>query len=158
MKHLVFLFVLLLSSAVHAQDSGIVTIPPGDDLIIRMDKGEEAPYDGQLFSTDTALRWGFWLQQYRLRLKLDVGTAEKKCKVHLEFKDKELQIEKSRYAAVEEDLEARLVRSEQHSLEWQDEAMNPSFFRTFEFGLLVGVVITGAVSAAIAWAVNQKGG
>lgn len=156
MKHLVFLFALLLSSVVHAQDSGIVTIPPGDDLIIQMDKGEPAPYGGQLFSTDTALRWGFWLQQYRLRLKLDVETAENKCKVQLEYKDKELQIEKSRAAAMEEDLEARLVRSEEHSLKWQDEATNPSFFKTFEFGLLVGVVVTGAVSAAIAWAVGQQ--
>ena len=156
MKHLVFLFALLLSSAVHAQDSGIVTIPPGDDLIIQMDKGEPAPYGGQLFSTDTALRWGFWLQQYRLRLKLDVETAEKKCKVQLEYKDRELQIEKARALAMEKDLETRLVRSEEHSLKWQDEAMNPPFFKTFEFGLLVGVVVTGVTSAVLAWVLNQK--
>ena len=156
MKHLVFLFALLLSSAVHAQDSGIVTIPPGDDVIIQMGKGEPAPYDGQLFSTDTALRWSFWLQQYKLRLKLDVESAEKRCKVHLDFKDKELKIEKTRAAVIEGDLEKRLVRSEEHTLKWQDKAMHPSFFKTFEFGLIVGIVVSGAVTAVVVWAMNQK--
>jgi hypothetical protein len=154
MRWVVLLAVLLFTAVVDAQE--IATIPPGDDVIIKIEKGEPAPYRGHLYGVDTAIRWAFWLQQYKLRLKEDVEKEQRACKIKLDFKEKELRIEKDRATYVEKDLMTRLTRSEKHSLKWQDKAMHPSFFKTFEFGLIVGVAVTGAVSAALAWALNQK--
>lgn len=158
MKLLLFLFVLLLSSAAQAQDSGIVTIPPGDDVIIDLGKGEPAPYPGQLFNDATAMRWGFWLQQYRLRLKLDTEKEQKECKVKLDFKDKELRISQHFSNLKIKDLRARVLRTEKRAVEAEDDARNPSFFKTVTFGVIMGMVVTGGITALVAWGINQKGG
>lgn len=155
MRWLILVWVLLCAQVAVAQD--VVTIPEGDDLIIKVEKGEQAPYDGQLFSNDTALRWGFWLQQYKLRLKLDVETEQAKCKAKLDFKDTELKLQIGKYEAIEKSLETRLKRSEERAIKWQDEALNRSFFRSFEFGVIVGVVVSGVVAIAVAWGINQAG-
>lgn len=155
MRWLILVWVLLCAQVAVAQD--VVTIPEGDDLIISMDKGEQAPYAGQLFSNDTALRWGFWLKQYKVRLKLDVETEQSKCKARLDFKDKELQLQIGKYEAIEKSLETRLKRSEERAIKWQEEALDRSFFRSFEFGVIVGVVVSGVVAIAVAWGINQAG-
>jgi hypothetical protein len=153
MRWVMVLVVCLFATVAQAQD--VVTIPEGDDVIISMDKGEPAPYAGQLYSTDTALRWGFWLQQYKFRLKLDVETEQAKCKARLDFKDKELQLQIGKYEAIEKSLETRLKRSEERAIKWQEEALDRSFFRSFEFGVIVGVVVSGVVAIAVAWGINQ---
>lgn len=147
---LVFLVCLFFSSVVQAQD--VITFPPGDDVIIQMNKGEPAPYQGALYNVDTAIRWGYWLQQYKLRLKEDVEAEKRKCKVHLEFKDKELKLEREKNELIIDDLRTRLGRAEEGRLNAEDDARNPSFFKTFEFGLIVGVIVTSATTAMLLWA------
>ena len=156
MKHLIFLFVLLLSSAGHAQDSKIATIPPGEDVIIQLGKGEPAPYRGSLFDVNTSIRWGFWLQQYKLRLKEDVVKEQRACKIKLEYKDKELSITKVHSAAVQKDLQSRVLRTEKRAVAAEDDARNPSFFKTFQWGLIVGLVVSGGTTALIAWGLSKK--
>jgi hypothetical protein len=156
-RPLVFLFVLLLSSAAHADD-GIVTLPPGEDAIAQMDKGDPAPFDGQLFSTDTAMRWGFWLQQYKLKLKADVERERRLSRIKLDYKNTELRIQREHAAAVIRDLQDRLLKTEKRAIEAEDDARNPSFFKTFQWGLIVGLVVTGATTALILWGIGQKEG
>jgi len=152
MRWLLVVFVLSCTSVVSAQD--IVTIPSGDDVIIRIEKGEPAPYDGQLFSTDTAIRWGFWLQQYKLRLKEDVEKEHRACRVKLDYKDKELTLRVTMHKEIERDLTERLKRSEKGRLEAEDDARNPPFWQSFEFGLITGVVISSVVAVLTAWGTN----
>jgi len=152
MYWLIVLCILLFTPAVDAQE--IVTIPPGDDVIISIQKGEPAPYDGQLFSVDTSIRWSFWLQQYKLRLKEDVEKERRDCKIKLDYKDKELTLRVTMHKEIERDLTERLKRSEKGRLEAEDAARNPSFWRSFEFGLITGVVISSVVAVLTAWGTN----
>lgn len=130
--------VLLLSSAAHAQD--IQTLPPGADSIVPLRMGQAAPFDGQLFSTETALRWGFWLQQYKVHLKLDVDTALKTCAVNQASVEKIQDLQLDANQKIQADLQARLLASEKARLVAEDEARNPPWYRSREFGVVTGVV------------------
>lgn len=128
----------------------VAAVPPGDDVITSLAKGQPAPYDGQLFDTDTALRWVNWLQQYQYRLKLDTALEKEQCDIRLNYM-KELQsIEKTRTATIEEDLRERLQTSEKRNIALSNEINNRSFFKSMEFGLLLGVVVTGGTVLAVA--------
>src|SRR5690606_16021630 len=96
MKFKALLVVTLLASNAAAQASPVESIPPGDDHIEPIRKGQPAPYDGQLFDPSTALRWANWLQQYKYRLKLDVEYEQNICKVELEHKSDLLKAEETR--------------------------------------------------------------
>jgi len=148
------LITLLLLLPVQAVAQNIQTIPPGDDTIVSLEKGKPAPFDGQLFSIDTALRWGFWLQQYKLRLREDVELAQKKCEVELTYKTKELEIATKYNDTVEKDLTDRLLKSEKRTIEWQDEALNPPFFKSLTFGVILGTVVTGTIAGLVIWALH----
>lgn len=144
MRHFPLLLILLVSTA-RAQE--IATLPPGDDNIAAVSKGQPAPFTGQLFDTNTALRWGFWLEQYKLHLKLDVDTALKTCAVN-QLHDQQVQaIQLQASQAVEKDLRARLLQSEKDRLAAEEEARNPPWFRTREFGFIIGVVGSAVVVA-----------
>jgi hypothetical protein len=152
MKHLVLVFFLLFPSLVHAQ--AVEAIPPGDDVIEPVQKGSPAPFSGQLFDTMTAMRWGNYLQQYRLRLDVDVKAAEKTCKAELDYDLKIRDIETDRNKKVETDLQQRLLRSEQRNAALQEKLNNPSFFRSMEFGVTLGVVSSVVVAVVTALTVK----
>lgn len=143
---------VLLSSVTCFAEEPITDIPPGDDKIVSVAKEEKAPFSGQLFSSDTALRWANWLQQYKLRLRVDVQKEIEVCKATTDYKDKVVQIEKARAAKVEEDLVDRLQRAETARLTAEEEARNPAWYKTREFGLVLGVLGTGAVFGLSVWA------
>jgi len=146
----VFLLVFLLPSIVCAQ--ALPPIPPGEDRIVPLPKGEKAPYSGQLFDQDTALRWANWLQQYKLRLKEEQKMCSKLSSIELRYQSKLLNIEKRRANAIESDLRARLKRSEEARLQAEHEARNPPWYTTRTFGIIVGVVGTAAIFSASIWA------
>jgi hypothetical protein len=163
MKWAAIFFVLLLSLPIWAQDAEydappIVSIPPGPDKITSLKKGDKAPYDGQLFNIDTAIRWGFWLQQYKYRLAADVKEQRHLCEVEKEFKDTALVVEKTRARTVEKDLRDRLVKSEQARVNAEEDARNPPWYSTVEFGIAIGVISTAAVFALAVWAVDAGTG
>ena len=66
---LLLLLIALTPSRTLASESGIVDIPPGDDVIVPITKGSISPITGQVFESATSLRWANWLQQYRFQLK-----------------------------------------------------------------------------------------
>ena len=155
MKWLVLVVVLLVPSVAQAADDSpppIVTLPPGDDVIKPLAKGKPAPFTGHLFDTDTAMRWGFWLQQYKLRLKVDVDATQKACDIKLDHGKELRMLEANRNERIEGDLRTRLVRSEKGRIGAEYDARNPSFFRSMEFGLVLGVVVTAGGAIAIALA------
>ncbi len=123
----------------------IQAIPPGDDVIVPLRKGQVAPFTGQLFDPNTSLRWGNWLQQYKYRLKWDVTAVQNKCAIEMTYRDSLLLIEKDRAKKVELDLTTRLGRSEQARLNAEEELRNPPWYSTTTFGVVIGAVATAAV-------------
>lgn len=161
MRFLVLLLILLLPGLASAQDAKpkpVETIPPGEDKITPIRKGQLAPYDGQLFDIDTAIRWGFWLQQYKYRLEADALYYQQVCRVETDFQGRKFRIEEERNRKIEEDLNKRLLRSEEARLVAEEEVRNPAWYRTPEFGGVVGVVMTVGVVALAIWAVDAGTG
>ena len=114
--------------------------------------------DGQIFSIDTAIRWGFWLQQYKYRLVADSMRYQQLCWVEKNYRDRKLEIEKVRNEKVERDLRERLHRSERSRLAAEEVARNPSWYRTETFGIIVGVVATGTIFGIAVAAIDASSG
>lgn len=144
--------VLLLTSVVSAQAAPVVvTYPPGDDKIVVVHKGDAAPFTGQLYDDQTALRWAIWLQQYKGRYALDLKAEQDTCAVEQEHSAQVSKIDSDRDAAVNADLTKRLQASEAASAKLQDSLNHPSFFKDPNFWFGVGVItslVTVLVTAA----------
>jgi hypothetical protein len=149
-----FLLVFLFPALLCAQ-TPIQIWPPGEDKITPLKLGEKAPHDGQLFDSATALRWGYAVQQYQLRLKADVELEQKVCAARLTYSGKLLSIEKDRSQLIEKDLRQRLKKSEQARLDAEERARNQAWYSTRTFGIIVGVVSTSAIFALSIWAVDS---
>ena len=123
--------------------------PPGDDQIVPLSTGDRAPFDGQLFSTDSALRWGFRLQTLRLRLDADVVAAVESCAVQTELLTTKLQLAEDRFT-----FDTSLLRDERDRLAAQvvalaqdvAEAQDTPWYRTIEFGIIIGVLGTALLT------------
>lgn len=148
------LVAFLIASTARAEGPLVDTFPPGDDQISVVKKGEAAPYTGQLYSPDTALRWAFWLQQYKLRLKVDVEAEKARTAAELTYRDKVEAAEKAKNDAVQKDLRERLLAAEKARLAAEEEMRNPSWWRTREFGIVIGVVTTAGAVALSIWAID----
>lgn len=149
-----FIPVFLLSLAASAEPPApqVVTYPPGDDNIAVVRKGEAAPYTGQLFDDNTALRWAVWLQQYKARYAIDMQAEQATCKVKLDHADELAAIEHARATSLEADLRQRLKETDGLRLKLEEEARNPGFFKSpgFWFGLGVGTAVVATVATAYA--------
>ena len=121
------------------------TIPPGEDKIVPIELGKPAPFEGQLFENNTALRWANWLRQYKYRLKVDVDEQRQICTIHVQAEHEKLLIE----TAARKDI---MILYERKLAEAQAEKDNPPFYKTFWFGTVVGVVATSAVAGLTLWA------
>lgn len=126
----------------------IQTIPPGKDKIAPIKKGDAAPFDGQLFDNDTALRWGNWLLQYKLRLNLDVEQQKKILGADVELWKHKYEISEKKYETVTLDYQNRLAASESLVAKYRTEIDNPSWYRSPVFGFAMGVVFTGVCFGA----------
>lgn len=132
--------------------------PPGEDQIVPLALRQPAPFEGQLFSTDTAIRWGFRLQRLRLQLEQDVAREREICaaqndlletKLRLAAENQEFQLTTLRDQIAGEhqtilDLTARLA-----------EAEDTPWYRTWTFGLIVGVVVSGALVGLSGWLIHD---
>lgn len=165
----VFLLVFLLPTLVCAQTAPyrapyippapqleLKPIPPGKDIILRVGKGEKVPFDGQLFDNVTALRWGNYLEQYRLRLQLCHQQQQQLSSIDQVYFDAMLASERKASKRVVDDLEARLHRVEDQNAKLQGElSKGPPWYNTRSFGIGIGVVGTVAVVALSAWALSS---
>lgn len=135
------------SASVSTTIPAVIPIPPGKDVIEPIAKGKPAPFDGQIFDNDTALRWANYLEQYKLRLKIDNLYQLKVCEITTKYNDDVLKIEKDKYTTVVTDLEKRLAKAEK-------ERDNPPFYNTPWFGIGLGVVGTLAIIGLAAYGLN----
>jgi hypothetical protein len=149
---LLSLSIILVSSLIEAQP--IQDIPPGEDNITSVRKGQIVPFDGQIFDAATALRWANWLQQLRSRLELDVQKEKDACRVETTHRDTLLAIEHGRSTAVETDVRDRLKRAEESRLKAEEALRSRPFYETVEFGMIMGAVVTAGVFALSVWAVD----
>lgn len=153
-----FVFVFLFPALVSAQKPAPLWTLPGDDKIVVLRKGAEAPFDGQLFSPETALRWSSWLEQYRERLELDVKYATDLAAAEQVYQQAILESERKNHETIRADLQLRLQRSEKARLLAEEAARNPAWYRTREFGLVLGVVSSVAVLGLSVWALEARQG
>ena len=133
----------------------IQTIPPGKDKIVPLGPGDDVPFAGQLFEPATAMRWAFWLQQWKGRYKLDIAHERNLCLARTTYQDTVLEVEKSRATAVEKDLKDRLLRTEQARSDAEYKLNNPGFFQSKGFYYALGVLSTGAILGLGVWATSD---
>ncbi len=138
-----------------AQGQEVVTIPTGPDKIQPLQLKEPAPYPGMLYDYDTALRWGNWLKQYQLRLKLDVQAEQQKCQVRVEAADKVLDLHKQAHKASEEDLRKRVLKLEERNIKLSDELRDRPWYETRTFGIVVGVVGSATLFGLSVYALDR---
>lgn len=119
-----------------AQTPSLQPVPPGNDVIVVVNQGDKAPFTGQLFDQSSAIRWGNYLQQCRVRLVADVELQKKTDDAQIEYWKKVTEIEQNKYTEVVTDYQNRLSKAE-----------NPPFYKTFWFGFIAGT--TAAVLLAV---------
>ena len=120
----------------------VQAIPPGDDTIVSVKQGEPAPFTGQLFENNTAIRWGHYLEQYKYRLTADVALQMKLSQADVDYQKKLLVLEQEKYTKVVAELEAK-------NQALQVQVSDPPFYTRVWFGITVGVVAAfGAVGLA----------
>jgi hypothetical protein len=140
---------LLHAGSVTAQE--LTPIPPGQDKIVPIKKGEPAPFDGQLFDNGTALRWGNWLLQLKTYASVNHDLDQKVCQANTDFLTKKNDLQTEEYKRVTAELQQKLTKA-------QEEAASPPWYRTTTFGVVLGVtgtVIIGMGTAALASAVKK---
>ena len=143
MKRIAAILTLALSlwtSTAHGQD--VMDIPPGEDVIAAVKKGQPAPFDGQIFDINTALRWANWLDQYQAKLKA-VQTKERAlCQSQLEYQAELDLLEIDELKALNIDLKERLKRSETAKAQAEYELNHTAWYESVWFGVALGVVGT----------------
>ena len=136
-----------------AQEAPVaIDFPPGEDIIVPLAAGERAPFEGQMFDTTTAIRWGFRLQRLRLQLEQDVAREREICAVQTDLWETKFGLNQERYdfqlgllhTALGDSQKAVDVLAEQLV-----EAGDPPWYRTWTFGLIVGAVGTIAVGVLV---------
>lgn len=145
----VFLLLLLLISPSFAMASPALTpIPPGEDKIEPITQGQVSPFSGQVFDNKTALRWGNYLQQCKVRLELDPELVRKQLQAEIEGLEKRGQLQQWANQQILDSYKFRLQ-------ELEKEAASPPFYRTPWFGFTLGVVSAVAVAGTTALLVSS---
>ena len=140
MKYVAAILVIAQSTPAFAQE--VQAIPPGDDKIVSLQLGQPAPFAGQLFEPNTALRWANWLKQYQLVLKLNREHDAKVCKAHTDFLQDGLSQERARYKVVSEDYQKRAAAAYDENNRLRTQLANPPWYSTVWFGIGLGVLTT----------------
>jgi len=131
------------SSAGLAQE--IQDIPPGDDVIESVSKGQPAPFNGQLFDVDTAIRWANWLRQYEVQIQAVERREKGLCQSELSYERDLNEIEVKELQALNADLKDRLTRSETRRAQAEHDRDNPPWYKSPWMGVVLGVVGTATV-------------
>lgn len=126
----------------------LTPVPPGEDIIIPITKGEISPIDGQLFSTESAIRWGNYLQQCRVRLTADVQLQANKDQEQINYLNQVVALEQKKYDTVVPDYQKRLQDAETAL------AAPTPWYKTVTFGVALGVLVAVAVGATTAYLIS----
>lgn len=146
-------FIGLCMGRAKAQD-----YPPGDDQIVPLAIRQPAPFDGQLFSTDTAIRWGFRLQTLRLQLETDVAREREICAAQNDLLETKMQLAADNQLFQLTTLREQLTAEHQMVLDLNTqlaEANDTPWYRTWTFGLAVGIVLSGVLVGLSGWLIHD---
>lgn len=141
------LLLFLWSANASAQAAPLQPVPPGDDVIISVKKGDPVPLAGQLFDQATALRWANYLQQCKTRLVADVELQKKVDEAQITFLNQVIDLEREKYKQVVADYQLRLGKAEA-------EVLSPPFYKTVWFGVTIGVVGTLLLTIATGYVIS----
>lgn len=139
---------LLAVNEARADETDVVNIPAGDDKIVPMRKNEPAPFEGQLFDNDTALRWANWLVQYKQLVKSNAALQRRLCEIDVNLANRKLEIEQEKNNKIVPDLEKKLAAA-------KDEVDHPPFYRTFWFGATIGLATASLAAVGVAVVASQ---
>lgn len=122
-------------------------IPEGPDIHSFLKKGAVAPFDGFLFDSPTALRWGNWLNLWKVRYQIDLEAQQKVCTATTTMLQEQLKIEQQRNAYV--------LDTYKQQLELERKKNDQPWYRSFEFGVGVGVVGSLVLVIATGYALGR---
>jgi hypothetical protein len=119
--------------------------PAGADVIHPLRRNQPAPVDGQLFDSATALRWGNYLEQYRLRLDTCYDTADHLLQAERRYWVEVTAAQQEHLTAYRADALSRLAAQDKAVAKLSTAlAAGTPWYSTREFGLVLGV--TGTLS------------
>lgn len=127
---------LFFVRVVCAEHYVVKPIPVGEDMIQAVEESEKAPYTGQLFSNDTAIRWMNYIKQYRAYVEL----LESKLRNAENSKRQSMEILIEGYEKNLTLLEDKYVKVLDENRQLSYTINNPPWYKTFTFGLIIGIV------------------
>jgi hypothetical protein len=126
---ILFTLTMLLPAVAVAEEA-----PVDGDEVVPLAEGEVAPFDGQLFPTELAIRIGFRIENLQLRLQADVRRAEEICQAHRDHDAELLRLEQER-----RDFEIEQLRTTVQ--EQAEEIARPTpWYRSWGFAFGMGIV------------------
>ena len=135
----------------------LTSIPEGEDQIVLLERGSPAPFSGQLFSSGTALRWGNWLEQYRVQTPLLLDTQSRMCLTEIQYRDSVIEVKDDAAEKIQEDLMARLERVEEKNAHLQAQLnRGPRWYQGRTFGIVVGAVGSFGFTMLSIWALDAS--
>jgi hypothetical protein len=90
MKRLIYALLISAAFLFFAFPAGaqpLTAVPPGEDQIFVVAKGQPAPVQGQLFDTPTAIRWGNYLQPAKYPRRC-ICDGQRRWFTHLDLHDR----------------------------------------------------------------------
>jgi hypothetical protein len=156
MKWRVVLGIVLLSHSAWADDfpmSYPTSVPGTNDIIVPLKKGYPAPFDGQLFNNDTAIRWGIWIKETGERTKAEMDKQKALCTAQMDYKSQIAEIEAEKLTTVNQDLMNRLKLSETARVNAEYQLANPPWYKSPLLYFALGV---GAAAGVLAVAHSVK--
>ncbi len=114
-------------------------IPPGEDKIVPLKQGEPSPFSGQLFENNTALRWAYWLAQYKFLLRSQTELEKKKAELEINSYKDRLNLVESSYRLQITGLQTQLTQATAPRPWYQ----SPWFFLALGASLTAGAFTTG---------------
>jgi hypothetical protein len=140
---------ILISLTIAVPTAALAEEAPADGgEVVPIAEGEPAPFAGQLFPTELAIRMGFRIENLQLRLEVDVEQATALCQVHRDFDAQVLQLEQERRQFEIEQLRDTVQ-------EQAEEIATPiPWYRTWAFGFGMGILgsiilVGGAVALMV---------
>jgi hypothetical protein len=133
MRRLIFLVAVLIL-AWPATVLGEEASP--EDEVVSIERGDRAPFSGQLFPTELAIQMGFRIERLELRLTADVQRERDSCEVRVGFEQRRLELEQER----REFEIAQLTERVQDQHEDLIEAQRVPWYRTWGFAFGMGIV------------------
>lgn len=138
----IVVLVLLVPCRAMALDP-VMDIPPGEDRILVLGKDVPAPWAGQLYSNETALRWANWLQQYRLRLTQSEQYGRARLQAAETLCARKAEITATGHADAIKLYQERINTQQAQIASLRAEIADPPFYKKVWFGFVAGVVVTG---------------